>query len=243
MMIRKLLPLVGAGALALVTAIPAVAQQGEGRGRLAACKTDVATFCPGVEAGGGRRIACLQENAAKLSTECAQVVESRGESKKLKRERRALREDGTAPAAESQAAAKPTAEPGAVPAAAGPAGGSPQVMAKAGKRGGRMAACRTDAATFCASAEKGGGKIRCLQENQAKLSPECQAVVSQRVMQAGNLRTACKVDRETLCANVQRGGGRTVQCLRENVAKLSPACGEALSAVPEKGKGKGKRAG
>lgn len=105
-----------------------------------------------------------------------------------------------------------------------------------------MAACRTDVATFCSSAEKGPGRTRCLRENQAKLSPGCQAVLGERVQQAQALREACKSDRESLCSSVQRGGGRMMQCLRDNREKLSAACGAALSAMPGHGQGRGKRA-
>ena len=105
-----------------------------------------------------------------------------------------------------------------------------------------MAACRTDAATFCVGAAKGGGeRLKCLKANQAKLSPECQASLSQVGQQARNVRTACKGDRETLCAGVQQGRGAILQCLKSNKDKLSPACGEALSAMPERG-GNGRRA-
>lgn len=254
-----------AGVLALMVATPAAAQQGagdaQGRGRLAACRGDVAAFCPSVEAGGGRKMACLKENLAKLSPACAEIVQARAEGKSertggRKAGRSALGAGAAAPqervsdqpqgtvaqanrAPEQGAApAAPSAQPGAPSAQSGPA------TATAGAKGGhRMAACRTDVATFCQNAEKGGGRMRCLKENQAKLSPECQTAVTERTQAAGNFRQACKSDRETLCAGVERGGGRLMQCLKENQAKLTPACGEAISAMPERGaRGRGKRA-
>ena len=42
-------------------------------------------------------------------------------------------------------------------------------------------------------------------------------------------RTSCKADVEKFCANVQRGEGRIVQCLKENEAKLSTPCKDALA--------------
>ncbi|MGE5513431.1 MAG: hypothetical protein ACM31O_19550 [Bacteroidota bacterium] len=35
----------------------------------------------------------------------------------------------------------------------------------------------------------------------------------------------------SLCQNVERGGGRRIACLKENQAKLSSACAEALSGL------------
>ncbi len=134
----------------------------------------------------------------------------------------------------------------------------------AAPKGRGMAACRTDAATFCASVEAGRGKrTACLVENKAKLSPECLAAVEARGAKGaarsadtggkggaagaegekkgkGRL-AACTSDRQTLCAGVQKGGGAIIKCLKDNKEKLSPACGEALSSMPERGT-KGKRA-
>jgi len=42
---------------------------------------------------------------------------------------------------------------------------------------------------------------------------------------------ACKADRETLCAGVERGGGRIMQCMKDNYAKLSPGCLDAMKAM------------
>lgn len=252
-----------------------VGDRGErgGRGRLAACRADVQAHCKGVEAGGGRKMACLQENLAKLSPECGAIVQARAEGKEGKGERGGRGRMGGRSALGAgagtdvaQAQAQPSGSSGgaagstvngASPPAGAPQGGAPGApgapaadtapLAKGqgGGKGGRqsMAACRVDAATFCQNAENGGGRMRCLRENQAKLSPECQAVLAERVQTMGNFRQACKADRETHCAGVERGGGKLMQCLRENQAKLSPACGEAITAMPERGgKGRGKRA-
>ena len=226
MRFKSLLPL--AGVLVLFAASDAAhAQGGGGRGRLAACRTDAATFCQNAEAGRGRRMACLMENKAKLSPECAQAIDARGS--------RGAGQQAAAPVEAPPAAGNPA--PGA--AATTPGAAQPRVK---GGGGARMAACRTDAATFCASAAKGGGeRLKCLKENQSKLSPDCQASLAQIGTQARNMRTACKGDRETLCGNVQKGGGGILQCLKSNKDKLSPACGEALSAMPERG-AKGRRA-
>lgn len=221
-----------ASAMVLLASVPVSAQQiqGEGRGRLAACRADMATHCANVEAGRGRRMGCLQENAAKLSPECASALTARIEGGKG--ERSGLGGSG-APAQNDQAQAPGPGTAGKDRIDTSPKGPSP--VGRAGRGEGRMAACRTDAAAFCRSAEQGGGRMRCLRENQAKLSPACQAAILQRQSQANNLRAACKSDRESLCGNVQRGGGAIMGCLRDNQAKLSAGCSSALSALPERG--------
>jgi hypothetical protein len=49
---------------------------------------------------------------------------------------------------------------------------------KRGERGGKMAVCRADSKALCADVERGDGrKVVCLKANEAKLTPECAAVV------------------------------------------------------------------
>lgn len=106
-----------------------------------------------------------------------------------------------------------------------------------GKRGGRLAACRTDAATYCADAAK-GGRRQCLRDNVAKLSPECQAALANVGGGKGKgRRAACRGDVQTVCAGVEKGKGAIGKCLRENIAKLSPACAATIEARKAKGKG------
>jgi hypothetical protein len=42
-----------------------------------ACAGDYKSLCSGVQPGGGRIIACLQQNAAKLSPDCQKALASR----------------------------------------------------------------------------------------------------------------------------------------------------------------------
>ncbi len=47
-----------------------------------ACQKDVQTLCPGVQPGGGRIVACLKKNQAKVSDACKEAVKAqRGERK------------------------------------------------------------------------------------------------------------------------------------------------------------------
>lgn len=231
--------LLGFSALCLL-AVPITSASAQGtRGAMAACRTDAATFCQNVEAGGGRRFACLQENKAKLSPACAAAVEARGTARQ---ERRAADTGGTGQVAVPKA--NEPASPGTAPAASNtPTGaavpaqatqGAALVEAAGGKRdgGGRMAACRTDVATLCQTAEKGSGRMRCLKQNEAKLSPDCKATIGEMGTRGQALRQACSADAQSLCASVSRGNGGIVKCLKDNLAKVSPTCGQALNAMP-----------
>jgi hypothetical protein len=42
-------------------------------------------------------------------------------------------------------------------------------------------------------------------------------------------RSACKADVATLCSGVQPGGHRVSSCLKQNEAKVSPACKDAMA--------------
>lgn len=145
-----------------------------------------------------------------------------------------------------------TAQPNP-PAQAEPAA-APEVQDAArgkGRGGGRMKACRADVQTFCADAAK-GGRRQCLEGNQAKLSPECQAALANNAGRGkgkggpgreargkgdgGGRREACRTDVQSLCGGVERGGGAIGQCLRANVAKLSPTCAEKVQAREAKSK-------
>ena len=61
----------------LAAAMPAVAQQpapAAGQALKEACKGDYKTLCSGVQPGGGRIVACLKQQADKLSPGCKQAL-------------------------------------------------------------------------------------------------------------------------------------------------------------------------
>ena len=120
-----------------------------------------------------------------------------------------------------------------------------------------MAACRGDMATLCAGVERGGGrKIKCLKDNQAKLSPGCQSAIQNVLDQHGagagpkaaaapgepgaqgpstpsqtpvKIKQACQSDIATVCVGVAPGQGGIAKCLKQNAGSLSPACSAALA--------------
>lgn len=97
-----------------------------------------------------------------------------------------------------------------------------------------MAACRADVDTLCPGTAR-GERRKCLQDNQAKLSPTCQSALTEMQARAKAMREACAGDVKSHCAGIESAGGQLVQCLRTNVAKLSPTCGAAFLARHPKG--------
>jgi hypothetical protein len=49
--------------------------------------------------------------------------------------------------------------------------------------------------------------------------------------QANAIRQSCRGDYQAHCASVPTGGSASLQCLRENMASLSPACQSAVGAT------------
>lgn len=170
--------------------------QGKGRGAMAACRTDAATFCQGVEAGRGARLTCLASHKEKLQPDCATAVEARLAA-------RAARRAG-APADQTETSAPEAAKGDQAPAspnqaqapAADQARGQEEGQGRQRMRGPRMGlggrddarggaddargrargACRTDAQSLCADA-RGPERRQCLMTNVDKVSPECAAAL------------------------------------------------------------------
>lgn len=98
--------------------------------------------------------------------------------------------------------------------------------------------CQADVKSFCKDVKPGGGSIlKCLKENEAKLSQACRDNLGKWKAEMNELHQACQKDREALCKDVKPGGGRIMHCLKQNEAKLSPACkAEIEKAAAMKGK-------
>jgi Cysteine rich repeat len=183
---------VSAGVFAQSVTPPAPATGGN---PMTACRNDMKALCGDIQPGGGARRQCLVENRAKASPECQAAMAS----------------------IQDRAAQRATAK------------------GDKAERRGRFAACRADVANLCPEATKGGGRAQCLKQNEAQLSPECGAVVKQitddRKSGAKQAREACRSDAAALCSTAEKGGA-TMRCLRENEAKVSPGCGQALANLP-----------
>ncbi len=90
-------------------------------------------------------------------------------------------------------------------------------------------ACKADIEKFCATVEKGEGRIvKCLKENEASLSESCLAKRNEMKEKHKEFRKSCKDDRKKLCSTVKPGKGAIISCLREKSAELSPTCSEFI---------------
>ncbi len=201
----------GSGVLAVAgfaAVSAAFAAQPEG-GALSLCARDLAQLCAGVEAGNGKKVACLQAHQSQLSPDCDSTVKQRLEA----RERNA---------AGTQMAQAPAAPPQAggvtPPSAAPPAAASGIKGAKVGRL--NKKACRAELATLCSTVSS--GRTKCLIANQGKLGPECAAAVAVVQQSREVAKAACVLDAAKLCGTA-RGAARA-QCLSDNKAKLSPSC-------------------
>ena len=121
----------------------------------------------------------------------------------------------------------PSAPPATPPAAQPPANAETKADGAPGDRR-ALAACRSDAATLCKEAAK-GGRVACLRQNAAKLSSACTAALADLDARSKVMREACKDDVKANCAEGAKGRA-VVQCLRESRSKLSAACSAAFDA-------------
>jgi Cysteine rich repeat len=178
-MISRIAPYLAASAL-MLTASLAFAQTAAPSAPPAAPGTAPAASAPApVEAGqGGRKRGERREGRAAMGacradmqTLCGTV--ERGKGKKLA----CLIENRAKASAECQTAIT-AVETVRASKAADKAAKRAEGGGKKGKGGGKMAVCRADSKALCADVEKGGGrKLACLKANEAKLTPDCAAVV------------------------------------------------------------------
>lgn len=100
-------------------------------------------------------------------------------------------------------------------------------------------ACKKDISTFCATVEKGEGRvIKCLQENIDTISEECRSSLSNMTTnqqqpsssqnKKGSQLSNCRSDITLYCSDVEKGEGRVLKCLKENKEKISDECNNAL---------------
>jgi hypothetical protein len=177
--------LVGAGLLALaalgtnnaLAQAPTKAQQSAIR---SACPDDYRSLCASVPPGGQASLACLQQNAAKLSDACRTAVQAVG--------------GGSATAPADAASTSTDAKPGAkaatstpAPAPAAPAAKTatpapspaPEALAPRQELALVRQSCARDVRTHCRGVPIGGGNIvACLKANAASLSSRCQSALA-----------------------------------------------------------------
>lgn len=94
--------------------------------------------------------------------------------------------------------------------------------------------CAADAARLCADVGAGhGGKMRCLNQHESELSPECKdrltAVKDRMKALIGELEEVCGDDGRKLCKEHALGAG-FLPCLSQHEKDLSEPCRKWLDA-------------
>ncbi len=94
--------------------------------------------------------------------------------------------------------------------------------------------CAADRKKLCGNVAPGEGRIiKCMKENEAKLSPECQKLrANQKPGQRSALMPACAAEKKSFCKGMTPE--KTRACLLSNQANASAKCKEALLAPTRK---------
>lgn len=94
--------------------------------------------------------------------------------------------------------------------------------------------CAKDRESFCAGVETGGGAVmKCLKENEEKLSVECKAHQVKMKEHMKDIHEACMDDVEKHCGDVKKGRGRIMKCLKKNKDVVSEACKSEMAQKKE----------
>ena len=118
--------------------------------------------------------------------------------------------------------------------------GATQTFANHGKGGKQNGwPCADDVKKLCGTLSKDdvghGAIIKCLNDNQDKLSDKCK--VSQEKMKAAmqEFNTACKGDMDALCKDIRPEDMRAMhECMKTNKDKLSDTCKAQHAKMKEK---------
>lgn len=103
-----------------------------------------------------------------------------------------------------------------------------------GEGGHHEGPCMKDAETLCPNVEKGhGAKVKCLKENESKLSKECSAHMAEAKEAMKDIAEACHGDMENFCHDVKKGGGRVMKCMKSHKDQLSAGCKAEIEAKKE----------
>ncbi|MBX9768684.1 MAG: cysteine rich repeat-containing protein [Bdellovibrionales bacterium] len=99
----------------------------------------------------------------------------------------------------------------------------------------KQSPCKDDIGKLCSVVKPGDGRIQeCLSEKSAQLSDSCKKYREINVPVSKEVRKACGPDVKTLCSETRPGRGRFLKCLKENEAKASAPCREALKKMVSK---------
>ncbi len=99
--------------------------------------------------------------------------------------------------------------------------------------------CKKDVETLCAGIEPGEGRImKCLKENDSKVSAECKAKKDMMKKHFKEIKEACHEDAEKFCSDVKQGKGRIMKCMKKHKAELSESCKKEIDEAKAAKKGK-----
>ena len=145
------------GLLILQSAGSAMAQQpnqAQANAIRQSCRSDYQSYCSSVPPGGMASLQCLQGHMSALSPPCQSAVGS----------------------VSGGSSSRGPASPGQV----APPNNAPPPMAPREKMAMMRRACGGDFRAYCRGVPLGGGEaMRCLAENQARLSPSCRDVMAE----------------------------------------------------------------
>jgi hypothetical protein len=107
-------------------------------------------------------------------------------------------------------------------------------------------ACKEDAKKFCTGVRGGGGRIwHCLKQNEATLTPACQAHLQQMKdrleKKKEQISEACQADKDQFCKDILPGNGRIARCMKEHQDQLSPVCRDTLKKMRAQAQTKSKK--
>ena len=157
------------------------------------CADDLRQFCPNVKPGSGRVVDCLQSNEPRLSVACRARLDANAQKAKayILEFGRSCRMDvdrycpGVDPGGgrvlgclrQHQLELTPTCQ-----------GEMTRITDARDRVATLRSACRADAESLCRDVpQRAGPLLECLQANEEKLSPECNATDVRKVMEAASL--------------------------------------------------------
>jgi outer membrane protein OmpA-like peptidoglycan-associated protein len=97
--------------------------------------------------------------------------------------------------------------------------------------------CGADIAKYCKSANLGGGRVQqCLEQNHARVSPNCKAtalalsvLLKKRAAARASVLSVCDADIRRLCAGIQPGDGNLMECFYKAKRNTSAKCQQAVA--------------
>jgi hypothetical protein len=168
----------------------------------ASCRSDFMAKCSGVTPGGKDALACLQQNVASLSSACKTAVSATLPP--------------TAPAPKAAAPAAAALAPAPADTAEAPAANKPPA---------------TETADAPADTPAPAPPPKAVVAKPAKTVAVVAVPAGPTAAQQSAMKQACRSDFMSRCSGVTPGGKDALVCLQRNVAGLSPACKQVVSAT------------